>query len=82
MVQHAVYTEAPSVIFYNHMQLISGYTFNSCNMGRRVLPDMYTRIPRATGPRDEGGHIRQNPLAMLQLLNIHLKCMKQPWFCM
>ena len=38
-------------------------TFNSCNMGRRVLPDMYTRIPRAAGPRDEGGHLRQNMTA-------------------
>ena len=34
--------------------------FNSCNMGISVLPDMYTRIPRAAGPRDEGVHIRQN----------------------
>ena len=25
-----------------------------------ALPDMYTRIPRAAGSRDEGVHIRQN----------------------
>ena len=33
---------------------------NSCNMCTRVLPDMYTLIPRACGPRDSGVHIRQN----------------------
>ena len=38
-------------------------TFNSCNMGMSVLPDMYTRITRAAGPRDEGVHIRQNTSA-------------------
>ena len=38
-------------------------TFNSCNTGTSVLPDMYTRIPRAAGPRDEGVHIRQNTSA-------------------
>ena len=32
---------------------------NSCNMAMRDLPDMYTRSPRAAGPRDEGIHIRQ-----------------------
>ena len=37
--------------------------FNSCNMGTSVLPDMYTRITRAAGPRDEGVHIRQNTSA-------------------
>ena len=39
------------------------YTFNSCNMGMSVLPDMYTQIPRAACPRDEGVHIRQNTSA-------------------
>ena len=33
---------------------------NSCNMCTRALPDMYTQIPRAAGPRDEGVHNRQN----------------------
>ena len=33
---------------------------NSCNMGTHVLPDMYTLIPWACGPRDLGVHIRQN----------------------
>ena len=28
-------------------------------MAMRDLPDMYTRSPRAAGPRDEGIHIRQ-----------------------
>ena len=28
-------------------------------MGMRGLPDMYTRSPRAAGPRAEGVHIRQ-----------------------
>ena len=32
-------------------------------MGTRVLPDMYTLIPRACGPRDSGVHIRQNTRA-------------------
>ena len=32
---------------------------NSCNTGTSGLPDMYTRSPRAAGPRAEGGHIRQ-----------------------
>ena len=32
---------------------------NSCNMGKRDLPDMYARSPRATGPRAEGIHIRR-----------------------
>ena len=44
-------------------------------MGTRVLPDMYTLIPRACGPRDLGVHIRQNTRAhvvpMLQLLNVY-----------
>ena len=31
---------------------------NSCNTGTSGLPDMYTRSPRAAGPRAEGGHIR------------------------
>ena len=38
-------------------------TFNSCNMDTSVLPDMYTRITRAAGPRDGGVHIRQNTSA-------------------
>ena len=33
--------------------------FNSCNTGTSGLPDMYTRGPRAAGPRAEGVHIRQ-----------------------
>ena len=33
--------------------------FNSCNMGMSVLPDMYSRIPKAAGPRDKSVHIRQ-----------------------
>ena len=38
-------------------------TFNSCDTDTSVLPDMYTLIPRAAGPRDEGVHIRQNTSA-------------------
>ena len=34
---------------------------NSCNMAMRDLPDMYAQSLRATGPRDEGIHIRQIP---------------------
>ena len=34
---------------------------NSCNMAIRDLPDMYTLIPRACGPRASGIHIRQIP---------------------
>ena len=40
-------------------RLASQHTCNSCNMGMRDLPDMYTRSPRAAGPRAEGIHIRQ-----------------------
>ena len=36
---------------------------NSCNMGTSGLPDMYTRCPRAAGPRAEGVHIRQTTRA-------------------
>ena len=36
---------------------------NSCNTGTSGLPDMYTRSPRAAGPRAEGGHIRQTTSA-------------------
>ena len=33
---------------------------NSCTMCTRGLPDMYTLIPWACGPRDSGVHIRKN----------------------
>ena len=36
---------------------------NSCNMGTRGLPDMYTLCPRACSPRASGVHIRQTTLA-------------------
>ena len=42
--------------------------FNSCNMDMSALPDMYTQIPRAVGPRDEGGHIRQNTNAHVTII--------------
>ena len=32
---------------------------NSCNMGTRGLPDIYTLSPRACGPRALGVYIRQ-----------------------
>lgn len=35
------------------------YIANSCNMGTSVLLDMYTLIPWACSPQDEGAHIRQ-----------------------
>ena len=44
---------------YSHLLVINKCICNSCNMGARDLPDMYTRSPRAAGPRDEGIHIRQ-----------------------
>ena len=46
----------------------------SCNMGMSVLPDMYTRRPRATGPRDEGVHIRQNTSAHVATIMYHFNC--------
>ena len=49
-------------------------TFNSCNMGMSVLPDMYTRSPRAAGPRDEGVHIRQNTSAHVTTIMYHFNC--------
>ena len=36
---------------------------NSYTMDTRGLPDIYTRSPRATGPRAEGVYIRQTTLA-------------------
>ena len=49
-------------------------TFNSCNMGTGVLPDMYTRSLRAAGPRDEGVHIRQNTSAHVATTMYHFNC--------
>ena len=37
--------------------------FNSYTMGTSGLPDIYTRSPRATGPRAEGVYIRQTTSA-------------------
>ena len=45
---------------------------NSCNMCTRVLPDMYTLIPRACGPRDSGVHIRQNTRVHVTTINCDL----------
>ena len=42
---------------------MKGDSHLSCNMGRRDLPDMYARSPRACGPRASGIHIRQIPTA-------------------
>ena len=36
---------------------------NSCNMGTRGLPDIYTLSPRACGPRALGVYIRQTTRA-------------------
>ena len=33
------------------------YVFNSYTMGMSGLPDIYTRSPRAAGPRAEGEYI-------------------------
>ena len=40
-------------------------------MGMSVLPDMYTRIPWATGLKDEGIHIRQNMSAHVATIMYH-----------
>ena len=37
--------------------------YNSCNMGTRGLPDIYTLSPRACGPRALGVYIRQTTRA-------------------
>ena len=37
--------------------------FNSSTMDTSGLPDIYTRSPRAAGPRAEGVYIRQIPSA-------------------
>ena len=37
--------------------------FNSYTMGTSGLPDIYTRSPRAAGPRAEGVYIRQTTSA-------------------
>ena len=38
-------------------------TFNSYTMGTSGLPDIYTRSPRAAGPRAEGVYIRRTTSA-------------------
>ena len=43
-------------------------------MGTSVLPDMYTRSPRAAGPRDEDVHIRQNTSAHVATIMYHFNC--------
>ena len=45
--------------FFTGLWIMTAGICNSCNMAMRDLPDMYTRSPRAAGPRDEGIHIRQ-----------------------
>ena len=37
--------------------------FNSYTMGTSGLPDIYTRSPRAAGPRAEGVYIRRTTSA-------------------
>ena len=61
---------------YIYIQCITTYTctFNSCNMGMGVLPDMHTQSLRATGPRDEGVHIRQNMSAHVATIMYHFNC--------
>ena len=50
--------------FLSYKQVIH----NSCNMGTRGLPDMYTLSPQACGPRALGIYISGKPLVpMLQL---------------
>ena len=44
--------------FYVHLH--GGCTFSSYTMGTSGLPYIYTRSPRATGPRAEGVYIRWN----------------------
>ena len=39
------------------------YIFNSYTMGTSGLTDIYTRSPRACGPRAEGVYIRQTTSA-------------------
>ena len=39
------------------------YIFNSYTMGTSGLTDIYTRSPRAAGPRAEGVYIRQTTSA-------------------
>ena len=48
------YVYTPMPIYMPILYTCYGYT-----MGMGGLPDMYTRGPRAAGPRDEGVHIRQ-----------------------
>ena len=41
-----------------HSCRVQGYICNSYTMGMGGLPDIYTKSPRAAGPRAEGVHIR------------------------
>ena len=42
-------------------------------MGRRDLPDMYVRSPRAAGPRTEGIHIRELTIAHVTSYMYHFQ---------
>ena len=44
---------------YTKLEVNTIATCYSYTMGMSGLPDMYTRSPRAAGPRAEGVHIRQ-----------------------
>ena len=44
-------------------KLLHNGTFNSYTMGTSGLPDIYTRSPRAAGPRAEGVYIRRTTSA-------------------
>ena len=44
-------------IFNPQIMVLHRYVFNSYTMGMSGLPDIYTRSPRAAGPRAEGEYI-------------------------
>ena len=53
------------------LKYVDTYMHNiSCNTDTSGLPDMYTRIPRATDPRDEGVHIRQTTLSNARVTTV------------
>ena len=47
---------------------------NSCNMGTRGLPDIYTLSPRACGPRALGVYIRQTTHAHVTTIQCRNAC--------
>ena len=56
--QHSIVTMAVQVLYISY-KISSSILCNSCNVGKRTLPDMYALSPQACGHRALGIYIRQ-----------------------